>query len=38
MLKNTADIKGSIDSRRKQAGWDEGTLEKILLGRKFGEN
>lgn len=38
MLKNTADMKGSIDSRRKQAGWDEGTLENILFGRELGEN
>ena len=38
MLKNTADMKGSIDSRRKQAGWDEGTLEKILFGRQLGES
>jgi predicted transposase YbfD/YdcC len=38
MLKNAADMKGSIDSRRKQAGWHEGTLEKILFGRQFGES
>jgi predicted transposase YbfD/YdcC len=38
MLKNAADMKGSIDSRRKQAGWHEGTLEKILFGRQLGES
>jgi predicted transposase YbfD/YdcC len=38
MLKNTADLKGSIDSRRKQAGWDERTLEKVLFERELGEN
>ena len=29
MLKNAADMKGSIDSRRKQAGWHEETLEIV---------
>jgi len=38
LIKNTADMKGSIDSRRKQAGWDEKTLEKILFGRELGQN
>ena len=38
MLKNTADMKGSIDSRRKQAGWDESVLEKVLFGRELGES
>jgi predicted transposase YbfD/YdcC len=38
LLKNTAELKGSIDSRRKQAGWDEATLEKVLFGRKLGED
>jgi predicted transposase YbfD/YdcC len=38
LLKNTADLKGSIDSRRKQAGWDERVLEKILFGRELGES
>jgi predicted transposase YbfD/YdcC len=38
MLKNTADLKGSIDSRRKQAGWDERTLENVLLGRQLGQS
>ena len=38
LLKNTADMKGSIDSRRKQAGWDDATLEKVLFGRKLGED
>ena len=38
LLKNTADLKGSIDSRRKQAGWDERVLEKMLFGRELGES
>lgn len=37
LLKNTPELKGSIDSRRKQAGWDEPTLEKVLFGRQIGE-
>src|SRR5277367_729304 len=38
LLKNTADLKGSIDSRRKQAGWDERVLEKVVFGRELGES
>lgn len=38
LLKNTKDLKGSIDSRRKQAGWDEASLEKTLFGRELGED
>jgi predicted transposase YbfD/YdcC len=38
MLKNAPELKGSIDSRRKQAGWDEATLEKVLLGREMSES
>jgi predicted transposase YbfD/YdcC len=38
MLKNTPELKGSIDSRRKQAGWDEKTLEKVLFGREVSES
>jgi predicted transposase YbfD/YdcC len=38
LLKNTANLKGSIDSRRKQAGWDERVLEKVLFGRELGES
>jgi predicted transposase YbfD/YdcC len=38
LLKNTPDMKGSIDSRRKQAGWDEATLEKVLFGRELGDD
>lgn len=38
LLKNTPDLKGSIDSRRKAAGWNEATLEKVLFGRKLGED
>jgi predicted transposase YbfD/YdcC len=37
LLKNTPELKGSIDSRRKQAGWDEATLEKVLFGRQLGK-
>jgi predicted transposase YbfD/YdcC len=37
LLKNTGELKGSVDSRRKQAGWDEATLEKVLFGQKPGE-
>ena len=37
MLKNTDGLKGSIDSRRKQAGWDARVLEKVLFGRDSGE-
>jgi predicted transposase YbfD/YdcC len=38
LLKNTPELKGSIDSRRKQAGWDESVLEKVIFGRKLGED
>jgi predicted transposase YbfD/YdcC len=38
MLKNAPELKGSIDSRRKQAGWDEATLEKVLFGREVSES
>ncbi len=38
MLKNASELKGSIDSRRKQAGWDEATLEKVLFGRQVSES
>jgi predicted transposase YbfD/YdcC len=38
MLKNTDGLKGSIDSRRKRAGWDGRVLEKVLFGREFGED
>jgi predicted transposase YbfD/YdcC len=37
LLKNTPGLKGSVDSRRKRAGWDEATLEKVLFGLKPGE-
>jgi predicted transposase YbfD/YdcC len=38
LLKNTPDLKGSIDSRRKHAGWDPTVLEKVLFGRQLGED
>jgi predicted transposase YbfD/YdcC len=38
MLKNAPELKGSIDSRRKQAGWDDATLEKVLFGKKLSED
>ncbi len=34
LLKNTPGLKGSVYSRRKQAGWDEATIEKVLFGAK----
>ena len=36
LLKNAPELKGSVDSRRKQAGWDEAILEKVLFGRELG--
>jgi hypothetical protein len=38
MLKNVADVEGSIKCRRKAAGWNEKTLERILFGRELGQN
>jgi predicted transposase YbfD/YdcC len=38
MLKNAPELKGSIDSRRKEAGWDEATLEKVLFGKEIRES
>jgi predicted transposase YbfD/YdcC len=38
LLKNTPELKGSIDSRRKQAGWDGSVLDKVLFGRQIGED
>lgn len=38
MLKNAPALKGSIDSRRKQAGWDADTLEKVLFGWQVSES
>jgi predicted transposase YbfD/YdcC len=35
MLKNVADVNGSIKCRRKAAGWNEKTLERILFGREL---
>jgi predicted transposase YbfD/YdcC len=32
MIKNTPDLKGSVKSKRQQAGWDEKILETILFG------
>lgn len=36
LLKNTPDLKGSMHCRRKQAGWDNKTMEKVLIGRELG--
>lgn len=36
LLKNAPELKGSIDSRRKQAGWDEKSLENAIFGRELG--
>ena len=38
LLKKTSEMKGSIDSRRKQAGWDEASLEKVIFGRELGKD
>jgi len=38
LLKNAPELKGSIDSRRKQAGWDGTALEKVLFGRQLEED
>jgi predicted transposase YbfD/YdcC len=38
MLKNAPDLKGSMNHRRKQAGWDEATLEKALFGKQVSES
>lgn len=32
LIKNTANLKGSVKSKRHQAGWSEKTLEAILFG------
>ncbi len=37
MLKNTANLEGSVNSKRKQAGWDDETLEKIVFGQSITE-
>jgi predicted transposase YbfD/YdcC len=34
LLKNAAGLSGSINCKRKQAGWDDRILENVLLGRK----
>lgn len=34
LIKNTPELQGSIDSRRKQIGWDSAMLEKVLFQRK----
>lgn len=36
LLKNTPELTGSMHCRRKQAGWDNATLEKVLFGRELG--
>lgn len=38
LLKKAPELKGSIDSRRKQVGWDEASLEKAIFGRQLGED
>jgi predicted transposase YbfD/YdcC len=35
MVKNAEGMKGSINCRRKQAGWDDDILENLILGRKI---
>jgi hypothetical protein len=34
LLKNAAGLNGSINCRRKQAGWDDRILENVLSGRE----
>ena len=34
LLKNAAGLNGSINCRRKQAGWDDRILENVLIGRE----
>ena len=34
LLKNAAGLSGSINCKRKQAGWDDRILENVLLGRE----
>jgi predicted transposase YbfD/YdcC len=34
LLKNAEGLEGSINCKRKQAGWDERVLENVLFGRK----
>lgn len=34
ILKNADDLTGSVNCRRKQAGWDDELLEKLVFGRK----
>lgn len=38
LLKNAPELKGSVDSRRKQAGWDGNTMEKVLFGQQISED
>jgi predicted transposase YbfD/YdcC len=36
LLKNTPELTGSMHCRRKQAGWNNSTLEKAIFGRELG--
>jgi predicted transposase YbfD/YdcC len=38
LLRNTADLKGSMHCRRQQAAWDEKTLENVLFGQETGKS
>jgi len=38
LLKNTPELTGSMHCRRKQAGWDNATLEKVIFGRQLGQS
>jgi predicted transposase YbfD/YdcC len=38
LLKNAPELKGSVDSRRKQAGWDGNTMDKVLFGQQVSED
>jgi predicted transposase YbfD/YdcC len=35
MLRNTAGLSGGVNSKRKQAGWNDEVLETIIFGRKI---
>jgi predicted transposase YbfD/YdcC len=37
MLKNTAGLDGSVNCKRKQAGWDDAILETIVFGSQLGQ-
>lgn len=38
LVKNTSGLKGSINSKRKQAGWNDAVLKMILFGGESGQD